>query len=258
MTSHETTNSTMQRRDKPTSARIIRGRLRNVSGRIPLLIPWLCACLCASMFVGACGARPPHQSATPSVAAVERFVAVLRNGGSLYGLGSGCDDWHAEPGAPEIDLTEAGGAGEVDDENAAEGVRPANDHSAPSKQDELQTAGPPPAPLTGRLTALADNAGRIYEFAYHLQLQDTSVRMRITGRGGWYPAPGVTIQSPDNGDSAVIGHANYCVTEVDVRRDPHIGDAVSVGEETWYLSRDACVRSRHDASPNAYRGCSKR
>lgn len=186
----------------------------------------------------ACGARSDPPSTPPSRSSLDRFVDTLKDGQTLYGLGVGCDEWRAKPGGSDIQL-------ELDDDDEDQGPR----------RDP-----PPPGaePLAGSLTARADGEGRIYSFTYSVDLAKTPVRMRITGRGGWQPAPGVTLRSANDPSNAIIGVGNYCVTEVDVRADPHVQDALFVGDEAWYLTRDACLRSKRSAEhrPENRRGCS--
>lgn len=52
-----------------------------------------------------CGASAHRSSAPPSTkTSVERFIEVLEHGDSLFGLGTACDEWRAEPGPAEIVL----------------------------------------------------------------------------------------------------------------------------------------------------------
>jgi hypothetical protein len=90
--------------------------------------------------------------------------------------------------------------------------------------------------------------------SYGLRRDPGRVRMLIDGGGSW-PAPGVVIPVSEPKGYALIGSARMCVTEVEVRPSPDSEQAVLVGDETWFLSRDACMRSR-SASLIAHRGCS--
>ena len=48
----------------------------------------------------------------------------------------------------------------------------------------------------GQLTARnADAEGRIFGFSYRLERDHDLVRMWISGRGGWHPAPGVVFRA---------------------------------------------------------------
>jgi hypothetical protein len=187
---------------------------------------------------------------------VERFVDVLEHGKSLYGLGAGCDEWRADPGDEELDLTGVDEA-DADAEEVREdaGVVPLRSsvvkgqRGASSSEEGTQMSA-----TRGSLrAATADAAGRMYSFYYAVTRDQELVRLRITGRGGWSPAPDVTIPADKEG-WGVIGTASYCVYEVEVRADRGIDDAVLVGNESWFLSRDACLRSR-SASSVVSRGC---
>lgn len=195
-----------------------------------------------------------------------RFVDLLERGGPLYGLGAGCDEWRAAPGEYELDLTHADEEDEGVDADEKEGDSAADEVDIDGDEnegvDENASAvagddvGHKRAGVPGRLTARAPDAeGRVYSFSYDVIRAPAPVRMRIVGRGGWSPAPGVTIRDPENENLAVIGTASYCITEVDVRANPRDDGAILVGEETWFLTRDACQRSR-SVSFGAPRRCS--
>jgi hypothetical protein len=172
-----------------------------------------------------CGTPPKHPS--PPASPLERFTSILERGQSLYGLDAGCDEWRAAPGDPDIDMSEG-----------EEGAEPLS---------------PPPWSFAGRLTARADADGRIYGFSYYVY-KDTS-KLRISGRGGWSPAPGVTIKDPAHEGWGTIGSPSMCTTMVDLRADPHVQDAVLVGGETWYLTQAACLHDRHGAPSADHKGC---
>ncbi|NVB77472.1 MAG: hypothetical protein HOV81_03675 [Kofleriaceae bacterium] len=249
--------------------------------------------LAAAVIAASCGAstkRLPNARPTP----VERFVDILEHGKSLYGLGAGCEEWRADPGDHELDLTgvdegDADAAEDVDENEGEErdqasgargqldasvtgdeGTQPdvargQLDESATDDEGsqpdvargELGTAGDDVTRarvVQGRLSAAsADAAGRMYGFSYALTRDEDLVRLRITGRGSWSPAPGVTMPDPDKPGWGTIGSATYCVYEVEVRTEPGVDEAVLVGNESWFLSRDACVRSRGMSSGS--RGC---
>lgn len=200
-------------------------------------------------FVTACGARTEHPSTPPPPpSAIERFVDALRKGHSLYGVGTGCDEWRAQPDGTET----------VDDEDAGEEVPEAGDDVQTEVSDE---PAPPPKDdaswLEGSLMAHADQEGRIYQLEYQVNLAKAPLRMKIIGRGGWYPAPGVVIRGADG--NAIIGVGRYCISEVEVRADPEALDAVLVGKESWFLTQDACVRSTRSGQGRHHspQGCSK-
>lgn len=179
----------------------------------------------------ACGERRPP--AAPSASPLEHFVAVLRDGRSVYGLGHACDEWRAEPGTADLVL-------ETDDDD--------------------EPAVPARETITGRLTARPDREGRVYSFTYELDLEKRPLRLAVTGRGSWQPATGVVIRRPDTA-TAIVGVARYCRSEAAVRVDPRGIDAVLVGDEAWYLSRDACMHATENSQfdgPRAHSalGCS--
>jgi hypothetical protein len=169
---------------------------------------------------------------------VERFVEVLEHGKSLFGLGAACDEWRVEPGESEVDISTDDDASGQNDPHERDGI----EHRAWNGE--------------GRVTARKPDAqGRIYGFSYRLKRDRRFVQMSIVGRGSWSPAPGVMIRDADNKDMFVIGSARYCIVEVDVHGSPDDREAILVGDETWFLSRDACVRSRK-AAVGMPRGCS--
>jgi hypothetical protein len=177
--------------------------------------------------VSACASAATTSSATSSHAtsssattggSVERFVDVLQRNGSLYGVGRGCDEWRAGP----------------DNEH--------HEHHDGWFHD-------------GRLVATLPDAGRIYGFNYGLQRTSAGFRMAIAGRGSWSPAPGVTFEVPGQPGWFTMGSASYCLVKVDLRPHPEHEDAVLVGRETWYLTREAC-QSAHSALANTVLSCS--
>jgi hypothetical protein len=100
-----------------------------------------------------------------------------------------------------------------------------------------------PGRPSGRLEVTApDKEGRLHEFGYYLR-QGTHT-LELSGRGSWYPAPGVIVPANREGYEgyALIGRARLCTEVVDVQQHPQLQDAVLVGGETWYLSRDTCLR----------------
>ena len=174
---------------------------------------------CLFALVGACGSTQ-HDVAAPSMrSATSRFVDILAGRGSHFGVGQGCDEWRAEPPSDDVHH----------DDGLQRGV------------------------LARRVP---DAEGRIFAFSYVVTQDRDTLRMHLTGRGGYSYAEGVIVRSPNNPGYAVIGVGSYCIVEVNVRDHASEADAVVVGDETWFLSRDACMRSR-TASQGRSRGCSK-
>lgn len=120
-----------------------------------------------------------------------------------------------------------------------------------------QPDGTEPEWLEGSFEAPADREGRVYVFEYQVHLAKAPLRVKLTGRGGWHPAEGVIIPGPDG--NAIIGVGSYCISEVDVRADPEVQDAVFVGTESWFFTHDACVRSKRigQGLQHSPQGCSK-
>ena len=200
--------------------------------------------------VAACGQAPNREShPRGGESSLTQFARVLRDGHSLYGLGPGCGEWHVQPGEADLDLT-IDADDDSDEKDAGEVGQVASDGHAEAAEGRKESA-----PLSGHLSAAPDMEGRIYGFTYSLYPDRTPARMRISGRGGWTPAPDVVIRDPEDPDIGVIGVGSYCTTEVDVRTDPQLGDAVLVGDEIWYLTRDDCLRSPRSGTERP-RGCS--
>lgn len=161
--------------------------------------------------LASCATHREHTAQLSHPSAVERFVEVLRHGGSLYGLGGDCLAWRA---GPKTETSET-----------------------PNEDDGKSFLG-------GDVTATApDTQGRVFGLTYYI-VEERPVRLRIAGRGSWSPAEGVLIRDPKNPDFAIIGTASMCVYGVDVHESAADSEAVSVGDDTWFLSRDACLRSR--------------
>jgi hypothetical protein len=159
----------------------------------------------------------------------------LEHGEPLFGLGEGCGEWRATPAV-------------ADDE--ADGT--ADETVAEATADEATTGS---RVVMRNLSAVTPDAeGRMWGFSYFVTRDHDPVRMRLWSRG-WHPAPGVVIPAPNNEGYAVIGSAGYCVYDVDVRASAD-DEAVLVGDETWFLSRAACARSRSKIS--AMHGCTKK
>jgi hypothetical protein len=177
----------------------------------------------AVVVAAACGTppKPPSPPASP----LERFTSILEHGQSLYGLDASCEEWRAEPGFAVIVSV--------------------NGKPAPKPP-------PPPWSVAGRFTARPAD-GRIYGFSYELYTSGPTPRLQITGRGGWSPAPGVTISDPTIPGS--MGSHPRCTTVVDLRADAQRQDAVLVGGETWYLTQAACLHDRHGAPSADHKGC---
>jgi hypothetical protein len=133
-----------------------------------------------------------------------RFSETLVKGGSLYGVGVGCAEWRAAVG----------------DEASPEGVL-----------------------MRGNLRAVLAHEGRMYSFSYDLFEEHGAVRLSIAGRGSSSSVPGVLTLSAD-GVWGVSGSATYCVESVDVLASPVTADAVLVGDETWFMTKEACQKHR--------------
>jgi hypothetical protein len=183
----------------------------------------------------ACGTSTKRTTASRPPASLERFVSILEHGGSLFGLDAGCSEWRAGPEVSEVIPSDA-----KDEVIVSDG------------KDKVSDGWP----VEGQLSARDPDAeGRLYGFSYRLSTEPRPVRMQISGRGSWSSAPGVIIRNPDNPEMVTIGSGTYCVTEVEVHERLDDKDSVTVGNEEWFLSPDACLRSRTEASSTP-RGCS--
>jgi len=154
------------------------------------------------------GAATAGGSDQPSTA---RFLRVLQSGGSLFGLGTGCDEWHAAPGADEESGCERSSC------------------------------------VSGRLQSPVED-GKIYAFTYTATWGGRRTDLTMTARGSWRPAPGIVIEAKNAAlpDHAILGSARMCVETVAVGNGS-TRNAVSVGRDTWYLTKASCVRGRGDA-----------
>lgn len=185
----------------------------------------------ACIALSACGGTQTSTQPAQSKPAIERFVDILLRGGSLYGLDAACSEWRTTPGDDEINMCDA----------------PESECYDPAETERRKHE------IRGGIKAQApDGDGRIYGFSYFLA-STSARRLRVTGRGSWSPAPGVTITDPKTG-YALIGTGAYCAEDVEVREAPD-ADAIRVGDQTWFLSRDACLRPGH-AVVAASQGCS--
>lgn len=176
-----------------------------------LLVSVAClGCAAATIIAVSCSSSPKPSPQSTHSNPMFRFWEILKDGKSLYGLGTGCDEWRAEPNADD------GGSG-----------------------------SPNAGTIQGILTArIPDAEGRIFGFSYSLTQGQDLLRMRIAGRGSWSPAPGVVIADPKKEGYAVIGSGTYCTVDVDVRASPDSSEVILVGDEPWFLSRDACLQVR--------------
>jgi hypothetical protein len=204
-----------------------------------------------------CGSRTTGTSTPQPKPAEERFVDVLQHGGVLYGVDTSCTEWRATIGNHELVL-EAGAETDEDgdsaDPDAATDAAPEDEGSDPSAGSD-SSAEPDPAVFRGYLKAQApDGEGRIFGFSYYATSLKRPLRLRFAGRGGWSPAPGVVFRDPKTG-YVLIGTGRYCVEDVEVQPEPAWQDGVRVGDETWFLSHDACLHARH-AAALAWQGCS--
>ena len=158
------------------------------------------------MIVGSCGTplRPvagqAPKGSTSSHSSTARFAETLQRGGSLFGVGVGCDEWRAEPSRD-------------------------------------------PAEPGGDLVAQTAHEGRMYAFSYNLMQEEHVLRLVTAGRGSWSPAPDATFPIDENG-YGLVGTASYCIVEHDVRASPVTLDAVLVGDETWFMTKRACLTHR--------------
>lgn len=101
--------------------------------------------------------------------------------------------------------------------------------------------------VSGQLESEIEN-GKIYGFSYVTTWDGQRPELFMSGRGSSHPA---VLGAPDSQGYILIGSASMCVEEVSV--GDAAGDAVSIGSDTWYLTREACMRARGDVV--AQRGC---
>lgn len=194
---------------------------------------------------------------------VERFVAIAEQGGQLYGLGTGCDEWRATPEAVHLDLAAANLEDDDDeaDDDGGDGARREGDDAAiaDARGDERGEGdgGDSAAARKVRLkTTQADAAGLIHTVGLTLLWEEERLRVKISR--GSHPAPGVVITSigPDGETWALLGTARMCSVVVEVRQHPELEDAILVDQEPWYLSRQACLRANRSKLAEL-RGCSE-
>lgn len=211
----------------------------------------------------ACGAparQPARASRPPSMQA---FLEVLRRGAPLYGVGAGCEEWVARRLPPAPSSPDEQDVADPDDDTDDDG---ADEEAARLDAEEAQRDL---ALLTGAVVGGADDdwllrgvlnsrhadaAGLLYGFSYTVLERGAAMRMRIAGRGSSHPAPGVLIEGSRPG-YYLIGTGSYCVDEVEVRAHPTNPQAILIGRDRWFLTRDACMAS-HAASLSTVKGCS--
>ena len=200
--------------------------------------------------VASCGAPKEHTVRIHQQTSVQRFLEILKQERSLYGLEGNCGEWLARPTEPDDSA-----AAITSDEVAQD-----NQHEEDEGVDRAESASagvPHNAGPRGRLqTREPDAEGLMYGFTYLVMEDHGRIRLRLVGRGSSFPAPGVKKIDPVSG-YGLIGSGRYCVGDVDVREHPTKNDAVAVGDETWFLSRDACLASR-SAFTQPWHGCARR
>lgn len=159
---------------------------------------------------------PPEETGAGPTA---RFLHVLQTGGTLFGLRTGCDEWH---------------------------VTPASKEESTCHRD---------ACVSGRLESGIEE-GKIYGFTYTAVWGDRNTVLSMASRGSWHAAPGFVFDANDPATPgyATIGSATMCVETVGVGDSARAKDAVLIGHETWYLTKESCTRERPPARVS--RGCS--
>lgn len=145
-----------------------------------------------------------------------RLLRVVQSGGTLFGLRKGCDEWRATPVSGEDSHCTGGRCASVRFESGIE-------------------------------------EGRIYGFTAALRWGDKGTELEMWSRGSWSPAPGVVLKDPDRPGWGTIGSGSYCVETAPVTDSPTTPDAVSIGHETWYLTKESCIRDQSKLL--AVRGC---
>ena len=175
--------------------------------------PMLMAILLVST---SCAARSPGAGSVTHDGArssVALFLQVLQSGGPLFGLGAGCDEWRAAPDSKEESRCVRGSC------------------------------------VSGQLESEIED-GKIYGFSYMTTWGGPGMEMNLAGRGSWHP---VVPDAPDAEGYVLIGSGRMCSEVVSVGNVATTADAVSIGSDTWYLTREACMRARGDVV--AQRGC---
>lgn len=174
------------------------------------------------------------------------FIEVLKKGLPVFGIQQGCEEWRsARTHKQSDDLSDE----EPDDNDEdADSTDPGLTDSPNMEEDytdDIQRSEEKSTESTlvdeGVLRAVRPDAeGRVFSFSYHLYRHE-GLRMRILGRGGYTYEPGKLVLDPEQPGYARIGTGSYCAVDVSVRDKRGVADVVLVGEETWFLSRDACV-----------------
>jgi len=206
------------------------------------------------MVAASCGAPAKPRTEARPLDPVEHLISILEHGEAVYGLGTGCEEWRAKPGPTEVILTPDN---DEDEDGSQPDAAAESDEEPVTEADKEPVAEPAaaarPPRIEGHLEAGAPDAeGRLYHFSYVVMRDSGRVRLERSGRG-WTPAPGRVVPVPGKPGWGYISSTNYCLFKVDVRAAPD-GKAVLVGDETWFLSREACMAQ---GVVIADRGCPK-